>query len=208
MSTFHSLINLQDEVGAPCLSFANTLDWHASAQPVETLHDYGDLVSWAQQIHLLSPTAGADLLTLAEQQRADATRVYSTAIALREAIYRTFRAINPVTAALPTDLALINQHYRAATNQLELVTSDNTFCWRWSTLCAALDAPLWPVAWSTVELLTSPWLARVKICEDVRGCGFLFIDTSKNRSRRWCSMESCGNRAKVQRHRARRSASD
>ncbi|MCE7985865.1 MAG: hypothetical protein DYG89_32200 [Caldilinea sp. CFX5] len=47
----------------------------------------------------------------------------------------------------------------------------------------------------------------MKQCEDERGCGFLFIDTSKNRSRRWCSMESCGNRAKVQRHR-RRSAKD
>ena len=204
VSTFHSLIDPQDEVGAPCLSFANTLDWHASAQPVETLHDYGDLVSWAQQSSLLNPGAGAILLSLAEQQCAAATKVYNAAITLREAIYRTFRAINHATAPSSADLALINQHYRAAANQLELVESDNTFCWHWQTLNAALDAPLWPVAWSTVELLTSPWLARVKVGEDTRGCGYLFIDTSKNRSRRWCSMESCGNRAKVQRHRARR----
>lgn len=208
MSTFQSLINPQNEVGAPCLSFANTLDWHASAQPVETLHDYGDLVSWAQQNNLPSPAAGTMLLSLAERQRGDAATVYNAAIALREAIYRTFRAINYTSAPMAADLALINQHYRAAANQLELVESDSTFCWRWSTLTVALDAPLWPVAWSTVELLTSPWLRRVKVCEDVRGCGFLFIDTSKNRSRRWCSMESCGNRAKVQRHRARRNASE
>ena len=204
VSTFHSLIDPQDEVGAPCLSFANTLDWHASAQPVETLHDYGDLVSWAQQSSLLNPGAGAILLTLADQQRADAATVYNAAIALREAIYRTFHTINQATAPSSADLVLINQHYRNAANQLELVASDNTFGWRWSTLTATLDAPLWPVAWSTVELLTSPWLTRVKVCEDTRGCGYLFIDTSKNRSRRWCSMESCGNRAKVQRHRARR----
>lgn len=204
MSTFHSLIDPQDEVGAPCLSFANTLDWHASAQPVETLHGYGDLVTWAQQANLLSAAAGATLLTLAEQQRTAAATVYTAAIALREAIYRTFHAINHAAAPMAADLALINHHYRNAANQLEVVANDNTFCWRWSTLTAALDAPLWPVAWSTVELLTSPWLARVKVCEDTRGCGYLFIDTSKNRSRRWCSMESCGNRAKVQRHRARR----
>lgn len=207
VSTFHTLIDPQDEVGAPCLSFANTLDWHASAQPVETLHDYGDLISWARQNNLLSPNIGATLLTLAAPQRAEAATVYSAAIDLREAIYRTFQAINHATTALSADLSLINQHYRTAANQLELVECDNTFGWRWSTLSAALDAPLWPVAWSTVELLTSPWLARVKICEDTRGCGYLFIDTSKNRSRRWCSMESCGNRAKVQRHRARHNAS-
>ena len=124
VSTFHSLIDPQDEVGAPCLSFANTLDWHASAQPVETLHDYGDLVSWAQQSSLLNPGAGAILLTLADQQRADAATVYNAAIALREAIYRTFHTINQATAPSSADLVLINQHYRNAANQLELVASD------------------------------------------------------------------------------------
>ena len=60
---------------------------------------------------------------------------------------------------------------------------------------------LWPVAHSAAELLISDDLDRVKQCADDRGCGWLFVDTSRNRSRRWCSMESCGNRAKVQRHR-------
>ena len=67
----------------------------------------------------------------------------------------------------------------------------------------SLDGLLRPVVLAAAQLLTSDWVGRVKQCEDDRGCGFLFIDTSKNRSRRWCSMDGCGNRAKVQRHRNR-----
>ena len=66
-----------------------------------------------------------------------------------------------------------------------------------------LERVVWPVARSAADLLTSDLLSRVRRCEDDRGCGYLFIDTSRNRSRRWCSMESCGNRAKARRHYAR-----
>ena len=62
------------------------------------------------------------------------------------------------------------------------------------------DRILWPVARSAGELLISDKLDRVRQCADDRGCGYLFVDTSRNRSRRWCSMESCGNRAKAHRH--------
>jgi predicted RNA-binding Zn ribbon-like protein len=58
---------------------------------------------------------------------------------------------------------------------------------------------LWPVVRDAADLLTSKELNRVGRCADER-CGWLFVDTSRNRSRRWCSMESCGNRAKARRH--------
>jgi predicted RNA-binding Zn ribbon-like protein len=67
----------------------------------------------------------------------------------------------------------------------------------------ALDRPLWPVLWSAADLLTSARLAQVRVCADPR-CGWMFLDVSKNRGRRWCAMENCGNRAKVRRHYERR----
>jgi predicted RNA-binding Zn ribbon-like protein len=67
---------------------------------------------------------------------------------------------------------------------------------------------MWPVVHSAAELLTSPHLDRVRQCADDRGCGFLFFDTSRNGSRRWCSMESCGNRAKARRHYQRTKAGE
>ncbi len=67
----------------------------------------------------------------------------------------------------------------------------------------ALGRAMWPLARSAVELLTSPALERLKLCE-ADDCGWLFVDASRNRSRRWCDMSGCGNLAKVRRFRARR----
>lgn len=204
MNAFQSLIDLHNETGAPCLAFANTLDWHAAAQPVETLHRYADLAAWAAEVGLLAAGERQALVALAATQPGAAAAVYEAALTLREAIYRLFTALSRGETPPAADLLCINAYHQQAATQLQLVHSSTGFGWQWTTLAADLAAPLWPIAWSTVELLMSPWLARVKQCEDLRGCGYLFIDTSKNRSRRWCSMESCGNRAKVQRHRARR----
>ena len=68
---------------------------------------------------------------------------------------------------------------------------------------SALELPLWPALWSAAELLMAPELARVRECES---CSWLFLDTSRNHTRRWCSMEDCGNVAKARRHYARRHA--
>jgi predicted RNA-binding Zn ribbon-like protein len=62
---------------------------------------------------------------------------------------------------------------------------------------------LWPLAWSATELLGSDDVGRLKECAQ-DDCRWLFLDLSKNRSRRWCSMEQCGNRAKAKRHYERR----
>ncbi len=57
--------------------------------------------------------------------------------------------------------------------------------------------------WSAADLLTTAELALVGECAG-EGCSWLFLDTSRNRSRLWCSMEDCGNRAKARRHYARK----
>ena len=61
---------------------------------------------------------------------------------------------------------------------------------------------LWPIVQSAADLLTTESLDRVRLCK-AEDCGCLFVDASKNRSRRWCAMSDCGNRAKVRRHRQR-----
>jgi predicted RNA-binding Zn ribbon-like protein len=63
----------------------------------------------------------------------------------------------------------------------------------------------WWVARSAAELLTSKELTSVRECAGY-DCGRLFMDGTKNRSRRWCDMASCGNRAKGRRHYERRKA--
>lgn len=188
------------------LAFANTADWHASEQPVESLNTYADLIAWGQQTAVLSESQAEQLASLAEDRPGAAATVLEQAVTLREAIYRIFSATSEGRVPAAADLAVLTQALRQSLAHVEIVQVGESYVWSWEEPGHALDQMLWPVARRAAELLTSDWLDRVKECEDDRGCGFLFIDTSKNRSRRWCSMESCGNRAKVRRHRKRQRA--
>jgi predicted RNA-binding Zn ribbon-like protein len=68
-----------------------------------------------------------------------------------------------------------------------------------------LELPLWILARSAADLLTSEQHAYVRQCASEE-CTWLFIDRSKNHSRRWCDMGDCGNREKARRLRARKRA--
>jgi predicted RNA-binding Zn ribbon-like protein len=183
-----------------CLDFANTADWHASGNPREQLHTYADLVSWSQNQRLLTDREVGQLTEEAACRPTDAAAVLERAIALREAIYRVFSAAAGGRFPAATDLALLNGALSEALRRLEVIRVAGTFAWGWAGDGGALDRMLWPVVRSAAELLTSEKLARVGQCADDRGCGFLFLDMSRNRSRRWCDMKDCGNRAKARRH--------
>ena len=98
------------------------------------------------------------------------------------------------------DLTALNAAIAVAYPPLQLVASGAEFAWGWTGAEDDLARMLWPVVRSAAELLTSPLLPRVRGWTDERGCGCLFFDLTRNGSRRWCSMESGGNRAKARRH--------
>lgn len=187
-----------------CLDFANTARWHASAQPHETLHSYADLLAWAQRAGV---TPEGDLRRLAqrgEERPAEAAAVLGRAVALREALYRIFVARLHERPAEAADLGLLNEELARALAHARLAPGVGGYTWGWAEAASQLDACLWPIARSAAELLTAPaLLERVGQCADDRGCGWLFLDLSKNHSRRWCDINDCGNRAKQRRHYAR-----
>jgi predicted RNA-binding Zn ribbon-like protein len=191
------------DAGRPCLDFANTADWHASSEPVECLRGYDDLVIWAWRADILDEAKARQLIDQARHQPAAAAAVLAQAVELREALYRIFSAAAAGASAVPADLALLNRRLPEALARLRLTPAGSGYSWQWQVSEAELDQMLWPLIRSAADLLASPELAQVKQCQDDRGCGFLFLDTSRNRSRRWCSMRGCGNRAKVRRFRRR-----
>jgi predicted RNA-binding Zn ribbon-like protein len=182
-----------------CLEFANTLKWHASAQPAEQLTSYAALVDWACQMGAIDAAVAQRLRTAAGQRPAAAAATLEQAIDLREAIYRLFAALAHGRAPAASDLAQLNVALAGALAHARIDSLDGEFVWGWSD-DGSLDCMLWPLARAAGELLTSSWRARVGQCADDRGCGWLFIDTSKNHSRRWCDINDCGNRAKARRH--------
>ena len=191
--------------GRLSLDFVNTADWHASDHPVEFLTSYSDLVAWSQHVGILTEHQAQRLLQKAARRPGDASAVLERAIALREAIYRIFSAISRGRPPQAADLATFNVELSEALAQSRIVSKAEGFTWDWADAEEALDRMLWPVAHDAAGLLTSEELDRVGQCADDR-CGWLFLDTSRNRSRRWCSMEDCGNRAKARRHYKRKRA--
>jgi predicted RNA-binding Zn ribbon-like protein len=189
--------------GRLCLDFANTIDDRGTAYPRECLHNIADLLRWSHHTGLLTEELVQHLLEVARERPAEATTRYDQALALREALYRIFSVCARGLEPAAEDLAHLSTTYASALLHARIIPSSSRFAWAWRDEENWLDRLLWLLAKSGVELLTSPDLHQVKECPGAKGCGWLFLDTSKNGSRHWCSMEGCGSRAKRQRQYAR-----
>jgi predicted RNA-binding Zn ribbon-like protein len=193
--------------GRVCLDFINTIDPRESreegAQPRDYLEGYADLALWSGYARLLPAQRVAALLAKADQHPGGAQEVFERAIALREVFYRVFSSTASGKQPAAADVGALRSAYRRTMAVAHLDYSPDGFTWQWPDTDDALDQMLWPLVCSALELLTAPELRRVKICPGLGDCGWLFLDTSKSGQRRWCSMESCGSRAKMRRYYAR-----
>ncbi len=193
--------------GRLCLDFANTVDPRVGNSPHDFLTDYPDLVQWSQYVGTLTEDEAQNLLHEAARHPTEATATFERAIALRETIYRVFSAIAGSTIPQTADLEALQSTFAEGMTHARIMPTTNGFAWNWIKREDALDQMLWPLVRSAVELLTSEEVRRVKQCPGLGDCGWLFLDTSKNGSRQWCSMEECGSRAKMRRQYARKRAS-
>jgi predicted RNA-binding Zn ribbon-like protein len=185
--------------GALCLDFVNTVGGHRQGEPKETLRTYADLADWAVAGGVLSKSAAGQLKDAARSNEARAARVLADAIRLRETIYEVFVAVADERKAPAVELAALSTAMSEAHAHLQLRASGSGYHLIWPTP-TDLRAPIWPVVKSAVDLLISGETRLRECASDT--CGWLFVDESKNHSRRWCSMRDCGNRAKVRRFRA------
>jgi predicted RNA-binding Zn ribbon-like protein len=200
MKQFMHEHDLNLDAGALCLDFANTVEWHASDHPDDRLHDYADLIDWAETIGLIPADRAKQLRQEARRQPEDAALAFERAIELRETVYRLFANYTGQGVFDEADLAQLNESLKETMSHMQIVPTAEGFEWSWTGSSNDFGQIVWPAVRSAGDLLTSETLDRVRQCADDRGCGYLFVDMSRNRSRRWCSMESCGNRAKAQRH--------
>jgi predicted RNA-binding Zn ribbon-like protein len=191
--------------GHPALDFVNTLDWRdrpaAEGGPEDMLVSYGALLACWRRLDIIGATTQAELERAAMRQPTQAAAVLAEALDLREALYRLAQAVRQGKTAKPTDLDVLNRcllrypEGRVIAN----VSGGARLGWKAHGDGLELGSPLGAMARQGAELLVSAEPASIRCCAGP-GCGWLFHDTSPNKRRRWCSMESCGNRAKARRH--------
>ena len=184
--------------GSLCLDFANTLGDRSRATN-EHLRNYADLLRFSRQTESLSHSELNDLEVLYADCDGCVEPIFTKVIQLRESIYRIFSDMARGQSPQEQDIDRLNKVLHKALRQLEVRGSGVGFDWAWGGPIQALDRPLWPIARSAAELLTSEDLGCIRECAS-ETCSWLFMDCSRNQRRRWCDMSTCGNRAKARRH--------
>ena len=187
--------------GVLCLDFANTVDSRAQPPLEEHVHRYEDLLRWDRLAAVLDPAEVEALTRVAQAQPEAADAAHARAVEVREAIFRFFVALARGGVPEPADAAIMQRAYVDALQHARLIQDGDRFRWTWEG--DDLNRAWWPVARSAIELATGAVVDRVKVCASDEGCAGLFLDTTKNHSRRWCSMGACGVEVKVKRQTAR-----
>jgi predicted RNA-binding Zn ribbon-like protein len=184
--------------GDLCLDFANTLAWRGSAKD-ESLREFADLLRWCESSKALPANAIEGLARWCAKDAPAAAAVFHDAIQIRETIFRVFIALSSGTVPAVADLRMISRALEDAPARTNLVPMDDAFGWRIETRPVSAPWMLAAVVWSAADLIIAANRVRIRHCANDK-CLWLFIDDSKNQSRRWCSMQACGNRAKAHRH--------
>ncbi len=186
--------------GNLALDFINTRAGPPVGAPDDdVLTSYPHLVAWGGYAGVLTEAEAAALRRIARQDPAGADATLTRALHLRDYLDEVFRALATGRTPSASALAELRDDEADALRHAQLVTG-STFAWSWRN-DHTLARPLRPVVHAAVQLLTTGPLNRIKGCG---GCRFLFNDESKNRSRRWCSMEDCGTEEKIRRYVATR----
>jgi predicted RNA-binding Zn ribbon-like protein len=202
------LLKLRFYGGRPCLDLINTVEPRHGNAPQDRLSTYGDLLYWAVKGGLLSAADSSGIERIADRDDWAAALAFRRTIELREALYRLFAAIAARRQPHGSDLAILQANQLEALGHARLEMAEpqagSGARWTWPSPPADLDQIRWLVAADAVELLMSGPTDRVKQCQET--CGWLFLDTTRSRTRRWCSMRDCGTEAKVLRQAERRHA--
>jgi predicted RNA-binding Zn ribbon-like protein len=203
MTQAATISDLPFVAGHPALDFTNTASWPPGDVQNDRLVDYSALLAWSTRAQLITPVQADAMRARSLARPEEAQQVLHRARELREAVHEVFAAHAAGRPVPRRALDRLNRDLAEALLHALIGEQGGTFDWTWKGAPDALDRMLWPLARTAADLLTSDQLPRVRACA-AETCGWLFIDTSKNRTRRWCSMSDCGNRAKVRRFRARR----
>ncbi len=181
--------------GHVAIDLLNTVEWRGRPAPVDRLIDFAAVLVWCSRVGVLSAAPAAALTRWAQREPGRAVARHGAIVAGREDLHCIVHAVSQNRPPPAAAVAAFNRLLAALPPAGELDFSDGRFVWR-GIPADHLESLLFRPA---AELLAADGLRTIRLCQGP-DCGWLFLDESRNRSRRWCSMRSCGNRAKARRH--------
>ncbi len=190
---------------ALCLDWVNTLSWRGKKAPSEALTGVDEWLAWLAEQRALDAEALSRLRRMGTSDPDEAAAGLARAVAFREALYRTLAASVRGEAAPACDKLEFAGVLNRAMMRLQLVRAESGWSLRLAREPVDWEAPLYPVALSAAQLLAGPHASLLRVCQRPE-CRWLFLDGTKNRSKKWCAMEPCGNVVKARRSYARRKA--
>ena len=178
--------------GPRCLDFLNTVEDGRT----ERLTGYSEFVIWSKAAGLVDAAGQRRLLALAAKQPQDAAKALALVLEARQALTDLLGGrVRQRTQAMRVINGILAQDRFV----LRLESGDAEFREHWTPDCPELWQPLFVLLREAAALLSSPARVQIHYCAG-DDCGWFFLDTSRNQSRRWCQMETCGNKAKARAH--------
>ena len=180
--------------GILCLDFVNSVHDRKKAPLKDYFSNAGDILMWGKRAGIVNESSFGILAKKIDSGTQDLTGFHKKAIELRELLYGIFLKIVRRSGILQSELTSFNEFLSSYFNAVTVKFENGNFFESWKWKGEDLNRILLSVIKSSHELMLSGRLDRVKECPN---CGWLFLDTTKNGKRKWCSMKSCGSGVKA-----------
>lgn len=186
------------------VEFANTLEFDRG-KPTDALVDVDALLAWLRDHDLISGRAHAAEASRLHRDSAEAQRRMERFRHLRSLIHVIAARVSATERPTPAQLRDLNHILRHGLHYHQLRFGGGSARYDYEQVGDRLDQARAAIAASLAQFLVEDAAERLRICAN-DGCRYLFVDRSRTGRRRWCDMRTCGNQAKVARHRARAKA--
>ena len=183
--------------GCYCFDFTNTVHSRTEEDTYDYINSYTDIIDWSERVKLLPYKRLKKLKEYAEGHKKEAERTLDEILKNRELLYEVFASVTRNKNPEGSILGQFNESLSDSLSKLRFHINKRNITVAWEENTLDLMEPLWVIYKNAFDIITSTPVNRIKEC---KSCGWLFLDKSKNNSRTWCNMQSCGSIVKSKRY--------
>ncbi len=186
-----------------CIRWVNTVSWRGRTAPTEELTDPDAWVGWLLESGTIADSEARALRETRSAAAADVEAAFMEALEARECTYRVLASQAAGQDPEDRDQERFELWTTEGLGRLTLSRAGGAWHIERAPSIGAWGELIGPCVLSAVRLLLSPSASRIRLCARPE-CAWMFLDSTKNRSRKWCDMSSCGNVVKARRSYARK----